>query len=657
MKYGNTEINFNEATGAITEIKFIGDDMNWCGSNGEWGTVKYIVRNERRAREMQEASLVSFSKTENKIISVYENSDISITVERKFLQNGNLNEKYIIKNLKSEDMFLEKGDIQISVPFSDEYTYADDCMVHHCNTHLWCSGNIAYVNTLKMGESEINLGLFMTNGRVSNYSTDGTKGNNRGLFLLNCEHEELLSGGELVFEWQLFWHKGKDDFLKKIKEFDNYIGIEAKNHTVFLNENIEFLIDTRADNIKVSCNGKNVETVKKKEGFFVSFKPEKFGEYIFCISYNNRKTYAEFFATYDLITLISRRIDYIVDKQQYKKEESELDGAYLIYDTKENYLIFDSVIRDHNACRERIGMALLIAKYLQRNENVKFRSSLEKYIKFLTRTFFDTETGEVFDGINRANRIKRLYNAPWVVMLLSEMYILTKEKKYLTYIIRALENYYENGGAKFYPNAIEVETVIKAFRLANDVNRENRAIELFQKHADNIAEKGLSYPKHEANYEQTIVSPAVSILSGMAYITGDELYKNEAKKHIKILERFNGNQPSYHLKEIPIRYWDDFWFGKSRMYGDTFPHYWSCLSAQSYISYYNVSGEEKYKKSAEETFRNCLCLFGENGEGSAAYVYPYRVNGERGQFYDEWANDQDFALYFYLNYRFDDLNK
>ena len=40
--------------------------------------------------------------------------------------------------------------------------------------------------------------------------------------------------------------------------------------------------------------------------------------------------------------------------------------------------------------------------------------------------------------------------------------------------------------------------------------------------------------------------------------------------------------------------------------------------------------------------------FGENGEGSCAYVYPFRLNETRGEFYDEWANDQDFALYFAL---------
>ena len=119
-------------------------------------------------------------------------------------------------------------------------------------------------------------------------------------------------------------------------------------------------------------------------------------------------------------------------------------------------------------------------------------------------------------------------------------------------------------------------------------------------------------------------------------------------KHIKVLERFNGHQPSFHLSELPIRFWDDRWFGKRRLFGDTFPHYWSCLTARAFKAYYNCSGNEAYKFAAEHCIRNCLCLFNDKGEGSCAYVYPFKINDINGEFYDEWANDQDFALYFYL---------
>ena len=38
----------------------------------------------------------------------------------------------------------------------------------------------------------------------------------------------------------------------------------------------------------------------------------------------------------------------------------------------------------------------------------------------------------------------------------------------------------------------------------------------------------------------------------------------------------------------------------------------------------------------------------DNGTGAAAYIYPEKVNGVDAEFYDEFANDQDWALFFYL---------
>ena len=131
---------------------------------------------------------------------------------------------------------------------------------------------------------------------------------------------------------------------------------------------------------------------------------------------------------------------------------------------------------------------------------------------------------------------------------------------------------------------------------------------------------------------------------------GSQEFVSDAKKQIDILSRFNGNQPDYHLYETAIRHWDDFWFGKSKLYGDTFPHYWSSLTGLAYLNYYQLTGKKEYLEKATDNIRNCLCLFSPDGGASCAYVYPYSVNGVRGEFYDEWANDQDFALYYYLKY-------
>jgi hypothetical protein len=107
-------------------------------------------------------------------------------------------------------------------------------------------------------------------------------------------------------------------------------------------------------------------------------------------------------------------------------------------------------------------------------------------------------------------------------------------------------------------------------------------------------------------------------------------------------------QPDYHLNNIAIRHWDGFWFGKRETWGDVFPHYWSMLSAIAFNLYAECTGNIEYRTKAEIIARNNLCLFFEDGSASCAYIYPNKVNGIEAKFYDPFANDQDWALYFYL---------
>lgn len=140
------------------------------------------------------------------------------------------------------------------------------------------------------------------------------------------------------------------------------------------------------------------------------------------------------------------------------------------------------------------------------------------------------------------------------------MYILTGDKTYLEYCQKSIDFYYA-GGYKFYPNGFSRLLTCNTFRNAGMTDACKAVYAHFKKHADNIVKNGTSYPKHEVNYEQTIVTPAVTILSEFAKISGDTAYADEAGKHIKQLERFNGHRPSCHMDETPIRYWDDYWFG------------------------------------------------------------------------------------------------
>lgn len=653
MKNNIFSIAFDKNSGGVSSI-ILNDDkdgMNWIDGGKIWGLIRNINLDgiwgdyEKRARGME---LISFEEKDDYVISKYSNGRLSAVVERFFADNGNLCERYTFKNISDCDLFLEQGNCGITVPFTDRYTDAEDCMINRCNTHIWCGHNTTYINALKMGLSDNNIGLVLTKGAIDSYSIikHHDDGNYRGEFIMNTAHTELLSGEEYVVEWELFPCRDVEDFYDTIKEYPSYIGVNTKHFTVFENEKIELEINAKNPKAYIGGNEINVDI---SDGIAkIEYAPERTGEHRIWIDADGVKTFADFNVSLPMDKLVKNRLDFIVKNQQYRREGSHLDGAFLIFDNTEEHPVFDDSITDHNACRERIGMALLLIKYLQKHENGEYRKALDRYLAFMYREFFDAQRGQVYDTVGRNEKHMRLYNAPWVSMLLTEMYKLTGDTKYLHEIMTLLEFYYANGGTKFYPNGFSIAETYNAFVHAGLDKAAERVKELFTSHVDNMVSNGTAYPKHEVNYEQTIVSPAATFVSEWAAVTGNEVYKAEAKKHIEILERFNGHQPSCHLNEIPIRYWDDYWFGKSMLAGDTFPHYWSCLTARSYNDYYKLSGDEKYRTAAEECMRNCLCLFTDDGKGSCAYVYPYRINGEKGRFYDDWANDQDFALYFAL---------
>ena len=653
MQNETFHIEFDPAFGTVRQISHLQDPypMNWCAEDGRWGEIFCTnLNDEMKSKEASALPLLSFEEGTRQSASLYGNANLSVLVERYFLTNGNFAERYTLKNLRDTDLFLEHGDLAFVMPFNDVYTYADDCMRSRCNTHLWCGHDITYINALRMGENDINLGLFLNRGSIHSYSVNGCKHSHRGAFLLNCGHIELLPEEEYVWEYQFFWHTGKDDFWAQLRSFDRFIEIKTDAFTVSENDVITFdvLTGLPLDRVAITCDNSPVSWSVIDGGLRVRHTPQKLCENRFDISIDGISTYTEFFVTENIEAMLEKRIHFIIDHQQYHRPESCLDGSFMIYDTREKNPVFNSVIRDHNACRERLGMALFIAKYLQTHQNDKFEKALDQCIRFVLREIVDTQTGEVFDGAGKAKQFVRLYNAPWITTLFTEMYELTGDIQYLEYTYTVLRYYYSSGGRKFYPNGLSMYKTYTAFYCAGLTEKAEEIKRLFLAHIDNMVANGTSYPRHEVNYEQTIVSPAATFTSEMARLTRDEKYIRSARDHIRILERFNFNQPSFHLNEIPIRFWDNFWFGKARLYGDTFPHYWACLTARAYSAYYHICGDKKYKNAALMCIQNCFCLFNQTGEGSCCYVYPFKLNGEHGRFYDEWANDQDFALYFYL---------
>jgi len=388
----------------------------------------------------------------------------------------------------------------------------------------------------------------------------------------------------------------------------------------------------------------------------VSFEPTAFGEYRFEVTADGRTAKGCGWKSPHPDDLATARAKFLVGRQQCRDADSPLRGAYLVYDNETGRQVHDDTWRDWNAGRERLGMGLFMCAYLKRHPgDAAARKSLADYEAFLRRELTD-EQGNVYDGYRRNPRyMTRFYNWGWVIAYWYEMHELTGEATHLDMLERTLRSYYARGAKHWYPLvAMLSSSVAKLKRAGRDVRDLEGAL---AETIDFVCRTGTAFPPGEVKYESTCVAPALRMVAQHAVEFGrTPALDAAAPKLAEALRRFCGDQPHHRLGEIPNRYWDGYWFGKRRAYGDNFPHYWSALNGGAYVYYAKMTGDATFLAAAERNLRNCLCIFSPDGRASCAYLYPFEVTmvppeGEagaktrRGEFDDPFANDQDFALY------------
>lgn len=621
--------------------------MNWIENEIEWGTVRSI-------------------------------EGLSVKKGRKIGENI-IKEQYVFTNETNREIFVREGDVAVYTPFVDKYDSADVCMKERCHTHIWCGGEVSYVCALRMSGIGPHLGLYLTKGSLSGYryERDLTKqSNDRGTLSLLMAPTVIEPGESYSLEWVIFWHKGKQDFYKKLENFSTYVRVEAERYVVFQGETIRIRMkamqDLKEEDILIEKYVTSHESVcaDRKEGYAgkadfvmkngvvcideVAGTP---GEYEYRITAGGIHTVCRILVSIHWKYLLENRCRFIAANQQYHKEGSHLDGAYLIYDN-ENQSLFYNQRYDYNGGRERICMGILLARYLQTNMDEKLASSLSDYLSYVTREMVDQRTGEVFNDVCRDNSFVRLYNNPWFARFYMEIYKLSKNREFLKLVVRILEYYYRNGGTEFYALEVPITELVECLEKEGMTPELALLLDFWKEHGEYLLKTGVHYPASEVNYEQSIVGPAANDLLELYKLTKEEKYLEAAEEQIQILEQFQARQPDYHLNETAIRHWDGYWFGKRQMYGDTYPHYWSAISGIVYKKYAMILeelgseedklGARQYRRRAEASIRGPLSLFYSDGSASCAYVYPYEVNDRKGRYADPYANDQDWALYFLL---------
>ena len=634
------EVNFSSENGGITGISPVDDayGMNFIKEGGSFG-------------EPRSFTMKNFFADVDMAVVNYEKNGVSIQSSYRFEENRVVCDMRLQNTNSFPVYFDERERLVLSANINDRYDSSDICIMNRAHAHIFAGLDSTYINAERMGNSGKSLGIVFTRGSFSSYSQENVKSNDRGYLYLNAEPFELKGGESYGISYEFFTHSGKGDLSEKLRDYTSQLHVISPGGFSFVQgDTIAFEVECKNEITfaHVELNGEPLKYEIDGNKLKVNFTAKNSGDYKVFFTVNSTRSYAVFQVTPNPMELVKQRVRFIVENQQCMDKTSPLYGAYLCYDNKRRQQFFDYYWRDQNACRERIGMGILIAKYLQSEKDSMVYDSLMLYINFLFRETVNAETGFVSDTIGMDDSFVRLYNIPWISVLFAEMYNLTGQEEYVDVIINTMRYFYRQGGGRFYPNAVQFYELLEVVKHCGKEQEYQELTALFRNHADNVVKNGVLYPPHEVNFEQTIVAPAVTILLDCYRLSGDKKYLREAEKHLDVLRRFDSDAPDYRLNKIPIRFWDDFWFGKQQSFGDTMPHYWSVLSGYCNYLYGVVTDKEDYVSYGKECIRNNMMLFNEKGEGSCAYVYPYEVNGVRGEFYDELANDQDFALYYLL---------
>ncbi|KXH65909.1 six-hairpin glycosidase [Colletotrichum salicis] len=642
----NFRISINDKTDAIdriTDPRF-DDIMNWVstGSNApwlptgsRWGLGYADLGQDYLHRNFW--NFLQITKRDNTVEAVYNTGALELLVSRSITdENQSFNESYTFTNKGASTLKLDsRGTTSLAIyaPLNDHYTNTSDCVKARSHAHVWVFGGASsWVKLSQMGGNYRNLGFVLTEGALVGYSIEArepvTLFNTRGVFLLHPSIPTLEPGASRTIAWTWFWHSDWDDFFEQsAARSKQFVRVETDYYTSITRDTGSISLIGASVNATTKVSGQAVQCDDSK--CYYNFTAGRPGWTNLVVTTDNGYNSTIFLNTvpkYDDLT--SSRTKFIIENQQDTTPDAPTEGAYHVFDNQANVLATWNTSTDRNSGRERVGMGILMARWLKKSpENVEVRESLEKYYAYVsTKLQEENGRGEDASGAFHAHP----------------------------------GNFYTEGGDELYSIDLPILESLRALEKHGNKQWPEKAQELFLAHGQNIAARGLDYPSFEVNFEQSIVAPAAMILLELWHYTGNEKWLDAGRLHLNIHLHFVGKQPDYRLHDVAIRHWDGHWFGKDRMWGDTFHHYWSTLNGIALHHYgkglkNDTQGQgASALKAANGIIRNNLALFEANGRASCAYIYPTSVNGHAGNYKDPYANDQDWALAHLLQIEEDD---
>jgi hypothetical protein len=619
--------------------------MAWLRPAAPWGT-GWIVRSGVKTVWDHPTSVRATG--ERSMAAEYDAAGIHVLVTRQLRGDQRLAETYTFENRTNASIELPADGIGVRLPLPDSYPNADVCLRERCHVHLAMCGRSAFVTALRMGGYPPNLGLVLTEGSLVNYSIDDRiqHSNDRGQFVVHPPAMTLAPGQRFTLGWVVFWHNGIADFFDQAQSVPGFVRLSAPAYAVTQGHPLQIRAEGDLHGATVRVDGAEVVTGTSEHVRTTNISSERIGEHLVEVTTDSGTSFLRAYVAPDPWPLIKARVRFIIDHQQRHAPGTKLDGAFLIFDNETKQQVYDGGFPDHNAARERVAMGTLLALYAKRCDDPQLKAELDRslgqYAAFV-KGELQAESGFVYNDAGQRGPL-RLYNFPWLIQFYLAMNEAYPKAEYLRHALDACRSYYEHGGARFYCIGMPVRWMVESLKDAGWEDERKEMLAAFRHHASVLLEIGTRFPPQEVNYEESIVAPAVQLMLEVYTLTGESRFLEGAREQLRLLELFGGPQPDYHLHDIAIRHWDDHWFGKREMYGDTLPHYWSTLAACTFDMFADATNDPTYRTRGESIFAANFSLFRPDGSASCAYVFPLTVNGKQGGFFDPWANDQDWAL-------------
>ena len=663
FSYGSGHILVDSENGAVKSVRRAGrpfllghDEREWHHSTHDWGKGFGII-NETPVY-WDHPSAIRFHR--NSVQLAYSLADFcQLKVRRSF--GVKWSESYQWHNSSSK--IISISCLGIYTPWRDVYTSAADSLTRACHAHIWPGGEMAWVWAVPMSGDSPGVGLRVVKGDIWAYSIENrnifSSSNIRGNIVLHptdFARNPSAFGGQPVIRispgktyelsWELAWHSKFSDFKKKLKP--------AGFHIPKLAVQIGHPLAVKAPaKTKISAQSKDVSIEQKEEGFILVSKKE--GERYIDIQTPEGKTRVAVLFHAPLRKLVERRIDYILRYQRATGRGEGRSGALLPIDATTRLRICFGAWKDWSDARERVGMALLLQHARMRiwHHAATLDKAIADYNQFIRRHLLTAKNEVKEDSFHSS--IERLYNYPFFAEFYLNQYSLYGRKSDLERCASVVEAYYRNGGEKHLAFWESAAGLVQALAKI-DSKRSAGLRKQILNHAETYRQLGIQLPRHEVNYEHSMVAPLL-----MLYLKAYQLDDRKSRwiepieRTMRWLEVFASEQPHVRLRHMAIRHWDGFWFGRERLWGDVFPHYWTVLSAFAFEWYAGMFPSSKKRKAcmakSEAIYLGNLIHFYEDGSATCAYVMPSCIDHRPAHRPDPCVNDQDWALVWQLKKR------